>query len=261
MKYLSSPHILHARACLVVLADMHWGFGSVSPRVLAYREWVLSDPARFVFVNGDVLNAATKAGPEEPTEQTGRLNQQIDAAVSFFEPLARADRILGWNGGNHERRLLRAADFDVNAEICQRLGIPSRYSGAPDEWGYSALLHLKVGKNSHGDPNHYTVFLWHGAGGGRLAGAGLNKVGSIVANVVADVYVMSHLHQEAAGVRARIVPDLRTGKLVHRPYRMVVTGPFSEYGGYQEGMGLAPAPCETPKLWFSGREWETAVEM
>jgi len=245
----------HDRAALVVFADLHkGGTGGMSRRAYEYREWILAAPNRFVATNGDLFNLATPGSPEISSEQKLTNTAQFKEVRDFLSPFVEYDRLLSVNDGNHERRVKKAADLNIGFILCESLGVAHLYTGSADDWGYGAFLDLRVGLNRHGRRVMYRVYLNHGVGGGRTAGAGLNRVDKFTGMVHADCYVMSHCHSAAVTPRGHFEYDPRKRSLEVVPHWLVTTGPFLEYEGYQEGMALQPVPCETPIIWLDGTE-------
>jgi hypothetical protein len=266
----------HDSAAVVILGDLHVGDTFARERFFALRAWLLAAPNRFCAVNGDILNAATSAGPELPTEQRERTTAQIVEARDLFRPLVQAPgpgatvevsggrrtvhpgRLLAWNDGNHERRLVKAADIIPGQLLCEMLEVPEIYGGVDaGDYGYTVHLDLRVGANRHGRPNGYRALLCHGWGGGRTVGAALNKVAemqSVYPNC--DFYAQSHAHGAGVIERAEWRYDERTHRGRLRPYWLIVTAAVSEWGGFEESRMFRPGGAAMPYLAVGGgEEW------
>jgi len=106
------------------LTDLQYGNKHFqAKRFLQYRDWILSQKNRFVVLGGDLVDAAAILSVTSPYENTGEPIEQVDGVVDRLQPLADAGRLLGYVGGNHERRTL-ASFGDCGRVIARALRVP-----------------------------------------------------------------------------------------------------------------------------------------
>lgn len=114
--------------------------------------------------------------------------QEVDKAVSLLDPIKHL--ILGAIYGNHEKSMRTKQNVDVHSAYCEKLGIV----GMTNE----ALIRLRfvrgTGKKKH-TSKPVVIYMRHGYGGGRTAGAEPNKLQRMVDEwECADVCLTGHSH-------------------------------------------------------------------
>lgn len=166
---------------LTHLTDLQYGSKQFErERFLAHRDWILSSPYRFVFLGGDLIDAATVLSVASPYDNTVEPIDQVDEVVELLEPLAAKGRLLGYVGGNHERRTIKTFG-DCGRTIAKELKVP--YSRGVQ------LIDIKFGKH---DP--FKVSLWHGGGSARTKGAKAQMLHRFMGQADSHVYMVGHLH-------------------------------------------------------------------
>lgn len=165
---------------LVQITDLQFGHISCKvDRVIEYRDWVLASPNRFMLWTGDNVDAWRLGSPGSPFEQIGDPQTQVYKFCEIWAPARH--RILGYVGGNHERRGV-AGFGDLGLLLAQLLQIP--YSGGRQ------FIDIVYGKH-----DAFKVDLWHGTGGARTKGTVAQILDRFMQQGVADLYLMGHLHQ------------------------------------------------------------------
>ena len=97
---------------IIHLTDLQIGSKKfLKAKFLNYRQWILAEPYRFAVLGGDVVDAATLLSIGSPYDNEGEPIEQVDVATELLQPLADAGRILGYVGGNHERRTIKTGDL------------------------------------------------------------------------------------------------------------------------------------------------------
>ena len=165
---------------LLQVTDMQFGHVMCKvKRVLEYRDWVLAEPNRFMLWTGDNVDAWALWSPGSPWDNLNDPQSQVYKFVELWAPARH--RILGYVGGNHERRAAKGFG-DLGLLISTLLQLP--YSSGR-QW-----VDIRFGKH-----NPFKVSLWHGVGGARTKGT----VGQILDRFMnqgdSDLYLMGHLHQ------------------------------------------------------------------
>ena len=115
-------------AYVLPISDTHIGdtaFGDEGYSKLCDNlEWVHKEPNARVFLNGDILNVATRSSASSPFFQTKNLQQQVELAIKLFRPIAEQGKIVGAIDGNHEERLQDFVGYSPLTAICHVLNIP-----------------------------------------------------------------------------------------------------------------------------------------
>lgn len=227
-KYVSWSFDPHVYKSLELLHITDTQFGHVEcqvGRVEEYRDWVLSKPNRFVFFGGDMIDAGHAFSPGQPWEQICDPQGEVYKFVSLMAPLR--PRILGYVGGNHERRGISTFG-DLGLLISRLLQVP--YSNGRQ------LIDIHYGVH-----DSFTVDLWHGRGAARTDGAKVMMVGNYVKDHPgSDLYLTGHLHdcfvfQKA---RERRLPDKCNVKITK--YLFGMSSSFlRSWGTYAEVSGMS----------------------
>ena len=204
------------------IADIQWG--NVAVKIKAVERFVrdvLDKPNRFVFLVGDIVDAAHAFTPGTSFDNLFRPQSQVFTIAEILAPMRH--RIVGYVGGNHERR---AVPFfgDLGTLIAILLRIP--YSGGRQ------FVRIKYGKH-----NCFRTMLWHGHPRARTKGALAQIMERYMQIGNAQLYLTGHNHQ------AIVVPNFRE---VHERGRIrkeltigaAGTSFLETYGSYGEWMGF-----------------------
>ena len=151
-------------------------------RMLEYRDWILAAPNRFMLWGGDNIDAFRIGSPGSPWENYFAADKQITKFCEVWAPARH--RILGYVGGNHERRGIIGFG-DLGKLISYLLSIP--YSSGQQ------FINIYFGKH-----NPFTVDLWHGRGGAITKGAKINMVHNYMKQSDAQLVLVGHLHDPIA---------------------------------------------------------------
>lgn len=200
-------------------------FGAVAcqeKRLVEYRDWLLSEPNRFWLWGGDMIDAATMASVGSAYDNKWEPTYQ---AYRFLEIVAPArHRILGYVGGNHERRIKQ---FDVGSMMASWMGIP--YSAGKQ------LIDVHFG-----DHKPFGVHLWHGGGSARTKGAKAMMVSRMMSEGDSQLYLCGHLHD------ALLLWDWRIRRTANNVKLLKICGGMSSsflehWGTYAEVAGMSPS--------------------
>lgn len=212
------------------ITDVQFGHRSCNvDKFVEYRDWILSKKNRFVLFGGDMVDAATCLSIASPYENTEEPQGQVYRFVELAMPMRH--RILGYVGGNHERRGVKTFG-DLGKLIAMLLKVP-----------YSA------GKQfvdiHYGDHQPFRNALWHGGTGSRTKGAKAQMIHRWMQQGNADVYWVGHLHD------TMMIGDVRTrtadGMVHTEKYAGVMSSSFLEHWGtYAEVSGM---PAGDTQMW------------
>lgn len=225
-KYVTAvfdPKKFKDRIEILHITDVQFGHLSCNvPVFLEFRDWVLKEPNRFVFLGGDLVDAATAISIASPYENTEEPQGQVFRLVEHLMPLRH--RILGYVGGNHERRSAKTFG-DLGHLIATFLKIP--YSSGKQ------FVDIK-----YGDHDAFKNSLWHGGTGSKTKGAKMQMLHRFMTQGDAQCYWVGHLHD------AMMTFDWRErrkgGKINLEKFAGVMSSSFLEhYGTYAEVAGMA----------------------
>ena len=174
------PAKMFAEIQLMQITDVQFGHVACRyDRVIEYRDWILAEPNRFMLWGGDMIDAATKISVGDPWENLAGPARQIFKFCEVWAPARH--RILGYVGGNHERRG-QTTYGDLGSAIAAFLKIP--YS-----MGRQAV-DIQYGKH-----RPFKISLWHGAGGARTKGTAAQILDRFMQQGDSQLYLMGHVHQ------------------------------------------------------------------
>ena len=131
------------------------------------------------------------------------VDQEINHAVKIFEPVKHL--CLGAITGNHESMMRRRQNLNIHSAFCNRMEIQD----LTDE----ALIRIQM-RRSGGPVATIILYIRHGYGGGRSAGAEPNKLDRMIAEwEVADVSLTGHSHTFCISPPKPVPIVLKRGKL------------------------------------------------
>lgn len=230
---------------LIHLTDLQYGARSFKEkRFLEYRQWVLDDPDRFVLLGGDIIDAATVLSVASPYSNTKEPSRQIEDCVELLKPLR--GRVLGYVGGNHERRTERTFG-DAGRLIATLLQIP--YSRGMQ------VIDIKYGKHQP-----FKISLHHGKGAATTKGARLNMLHKFMGQGDSQLYMVGHLHDVVATYDWR--QQRHEGKIRLQKIAGVMSSSFQDYWNtYAEVMLLPPSDTMMARTILGPKgDWEMTLK-
>ena len=211
---------------LIHITDVQYGHQSFKPaRFQEFSAWILESPHRFILLGGDLIDAATQFSVQSPYENKWEPSEQVLRLVEDLL-MPQRPRILGYVGGNHERRT--AKGFGAAGRlIATLLGIP--YS--------RGVQHIDV---FYGEHQPFKVSLWHGGGSARTKGAKAQLLHRFMHQADSDVYLVGHLHDVVLLFDWR-QKRLENGKIDLVKYAGAMSSSFLEYWNtFAEEAGIPP---------------------
>jgi len=209
-------------------------------RVLEYRDWILAKDNRMLILTGDMIDAWAAWSPGRGFEQIGDPMSQVFKFCEVWAPVRH--RILGYVGGNHERRAIPGFG-DLGTLIAGLLAIP--YSNGRQ------MIDVYFG-----DHQAFQIQQWHGRGGARTKGTVAQTLHRFMGQGDAQLYLMGHLHQPM------IIPDWKERrhgkKVVAKKCIGALGSSFLEtWGSYCEvaGYGMSDVLMPMVTLEADGK-WE-----
>ena len=189
-------------------------------------------------------------------EETIRPRDQKKMMAAMLEPIR--DRILCAVSGNHERRSGKDADDDPTYDIMCKLDIENLYREN------IAFLKIRMGnKTGNGELNPtYMLVVTHGSGGGALTGSAVNKnerFGYAIDG--ADAIIVGHTHKPFITQPAKIFIDKYNNNVSLRPFKVISTSSWLNYGGYAAQKMLIPSSHAPQTLMLCGKHKEIIATM
>jgi hypothetical protein len=195
-------------------------------RVKEYIQWVLKEPNRFVLFGGDMIDAGHIFSPGQPWEQICEPQGQVYRFCEMFAPLR--PRILGYVGGNHERRTIKTFG-DSGLLIASLLQVP--YSGGKQ------FVDIHFGKHQP-----FKVSLWHGGGAARTAGAKMMMLDRWMQEGDSQLYLVGHLHDALTKFKWRVERKSGHNDIHMQKVAGAMSSSFlSHFGTYAEVAGMSPS--------------------
>ena len=238
---------------ILPLSDLHVGDPSFDRECfMKYVKYIADAPNRYVLLNGDLLNNATKSSVSDIYEEVLNPRDQIKETCVLLTPIK--DRILGIISGNHERRTDKEVGISPIEILADKLGV--LYCGI------EVLLKIRLGRNRMGRSTFYTLYATHGWGGGRTKGAKANNLERLKNIVMCDVYCLAHVHEMISFPSMIYVPERQCDVVTERTMWFVNSGSYLKRGsGYAAAKGYPPTVLGCPIIELSGTERKVSVSM
>lgn len=244
-------HKFNAPIVVYPVSDVH--FGALEHNE---KEWtnfckmIEETPNAFMVLGGDLINNSIRTSIANPFDETVRPREQKKRMVEFLQPIAH--KILCVVPGNHEARSTKEADVDLTYDICAKLNIEDVYREN------IAFMKLSLGERKRdGCPiASYTFAVTHGTGGGIYTGATVNR-NERFGNVIdgCDCLIVGHTHKGTVSKPSKIVIDPNNNHVSIKPYTVISSVSWLNYGGYAARKMLLPANVADPqRLYLSMNE-------
>lgn len=200
------------------LPDIH--FGDSHCNIAAWRaqkKKIMSEPNSYIVMPGDLLNTATKTGKSDTYNEKISPHDQKEFLADELQDIAK--KMLCILPGNHEDRVKKDSDQYIVWDVCRILGIESVYRQN------AAFVSVHLGQGKNGKQIQYSGIATHGkskAKDTRFTGY----------NDGIDFYIFAHLHTLEAGKHFKTVFDPQNKRVTFRPYAVIHSSTFLDYGGY-----------------------------
>ena len=239
------------------ISDVHLGAAEHNAEAwAAFCREIEQRPNAYVILGGDLINNATRSSISNIFEETMRPKEQKKRMVEMLRPLR--DKVLCAVSGNHERRGLKDADDDPTYDILCKLDLETVYRENV------AFLRLHFGDDKiDGSRNPTYVFVvTHGAGGGILTGGVVNKAERF-AYVIdgADALIVGHSHKPFITQPSKIKINAQKGVVYLRPFKVISTTSWLDYGGYASQKLLPPTSIAPQIIKLYGKQKKIEVTM
>lgn len=258
-------HKVHGNADVRIypISDVHLGAAEHMTRKWEeFCQNVLKDPRGYIILGGDLINNATRNSVSNIFEETMRPREQKQLMVSMLEPIK--SRILCAVTGNHERRSTKDADDDPTYDIMCKLDLEHLYRENV------AFVKIQVGEevterghrtNGFQRPT-YVFAVTHGSGGGILTGGAVNRnerYGYVLDGC--DALVVGHTHKPFVTQPSKIYIDARNNTVSIRPFKVISSTSWLQYGGYAAQKMLLPSSHAPQVITLHGKHKQIDVTM
>jgi len=239
---------------LYAISDLHVGEKSFDKtRFRNFVKMISEDNEAYCVLAGDLLNNALKSSVSDVYNEDMPPSQALRYLKKELEPIK--GKILAIVSGNHENRSKKETDIDLIENLAESLGILGVYHNA------EIVVKLLMGKSGNGRKQMYSVYVTHGANGGKALGSVMNATEKLSMSVNADIYIVGHAHKKIAGKHEYRHVDLTHETVTERERLFVVSSHWAKYfGGYASRMCLQPsAKGAVPIILYSKRKHFEAI--
>lgn len=239
------------------ISDVHLGASEHMEKEWAdFCRQIEETPNAYIVLGGDLINNATRNSVSNVFEETMRPREQKKVIAEMLTPLR--DRILCAVSGNHERRSGKDADDDPTYDIMCKLDLEHLYREN------MAFVKLRIGKkDGDGMKNPtYMLTVTHGAGGGMLTGGAVNRnerFGYVIDGM--DCLIVGHTHKPFVTQPSKIKIDPYNNKVDIKPFKVVSSSSWLNYGGYAAQKMLLPSSHAPQVITLCGNRKDIRVTM
>lgn len=237
---------------IIPISDMHVGDRHFDEKkFMSFRRWIEEEPNAFVVLVGDILNCATKNSVSDIYSEIKNPQAAKKYAFELLKPIK--NKIIGMTAGNHEKRVWKESGNDIAEDLAMLLECPYDPEGL--------LLCIKLGQNKTKHRVAYTVYITHGCGAGRTIGAKANVLKRASEIVLADIYIIGHIHFMQSFCDYYFVPDVIHKKVIKQKRLYVSSASFLDWGGYAEEKMLPPSKTGCPRVRLDGTKKDFHVSI
>lgn len=233
------------------LSDLHIGDNLCDFQLIQRTlDHIKNTPNAYCILGGDLMDTAIATSVGDTYGANLQPMQQLEVCVKLFEPIK--DKILCIVPGNHENRIYKTDGIDITAIMAAQLGLQGKYSAT------SSLLFIRLGEDStlghHRRKVCYTLYCYHGSGGGKKEGGKINRLADMATIVDADLYIMGHTHLPAIFRTGYYRTSHSNSSVSYVDKLFVNAAACLNYGGYGETAGFKPSSKLNPVIYLSGKE-------
>lgn len=255
---LLNYHFPENEDCLIIpVSDVHLGAAEhLAQEWETFCQKVIAHPKAKIILCGDLINNATRTSVSNIFDETMRPREQKKRMVEMLTPIR--DKILCAVSGNHERRSGKDVDDDATYDILCKLDLEDKYRENV------AFLRIQMGDVYKAGLKNPTYFLAvaHGAGGGMLPGATINRnerFGYAIDGL--DCLIVGHSHKPMVSQPAKIKIDPFNNRVSIKPFKVVTATSWLGWGGYAAQKMLLPASLAPQTITLCRKRKEIIVTM
>ena len=248
---------------IIPLADVHLGTREcMQENFEHFISLVKETPNVYLTLGGDLINNSTRSSVGSPFTEVMPPHLQKREMANILAPIR--DRILCFVPGNHERRSGKDADDCPIYDIAAKLDLEDLYR---EDMAY-LKIQLGVPANENGTRTKgeerptYIIVVTHGAGGGMLPGAAVNRgqrYGYIFNHM--DLLLVGHTHVPYNAKYKKINIDSRNNKITAEDFKVVCATSWLDYAGYPVQKMLTPTSYADQTILLRGTEKKIKASM
>ncbi len=236
---------------VVPLSDIHYGTKNCQKdKLLDQVDWIKNKENCYWLDMGDSSECIVPSDPrfdsrnvdKELIEHLDNLAiHQANWVVKTLAPIKH--KCIGKLEGNHEDEVRKRHYFNMQAEICNRLGVP--------DLGYECFIRLHLSRLG-GSHNNITIYATHGFGSGKMPGSKVNTLYNLSKDFLADIYLVGHTH-ERLGMRRICLGPNREGRIEQYVRIYALTGTYYQshlqnVESYSDKKGYSPTNIGSVKI-------------
>lgn len=248
---------------VIPISDVHLGAQEcMEQEFIKFIQTVKETPNVYLILGGDLIDNGTRNGVTNIFRATMPPSQQKKEMAKILKDVS--DRILCFVPGNHERRSGKDADDDPCYDIAAKLDLEHLYREN------IAFVKVQLGTKERENGTlstgyqrpTYMLTVVHGAGGGILTGAAVNRnerFGYVIDGM--DALVVGHTHKPFITQPGKIQIDPRNNRVSIKPFKVISSTSWLEYGDYAAQKMLLPSTHCLHTLTLRGDKKEIVVTM
>jgi len=242
---------------IIPISDVHLGAKEfMEDEFESFIKSIANKPNVYLTLGGDLINNGTRTSVSNIFEEQMRPSAQKKLMAAYLAPVR--EKILCAVCGNHERRSGKDADDDPMYDIMCKLDIEDRYREN------IAFVKIQMGDlNGDGKYNPtYSLVVTHGFGGGIYTGGAVNRgerFGYVIDGM--DALITGHTHKPFVTQPAKIFIDKHNNRVTVKPFKVITSTSWLNYGGYAAQKQLLPASHALQTITLKGKTKEIIVTM
>lgn len=219
-----------------------------------FKKKLLNEPNSYITVAGDMMNNGLKNSVTNVYQETMRPRDQKKWLVEQLRDVK--DKILCVVPGNHENRNDKEVDDNPLYDVCCKLDIEDKFR---ENAAFIILRFGDIEGNGLKNPS-YSMCVLHGSGGGIYTGASVNRNERFEYTIDGlDILVVGHNHKPVVSRPQKILFDVRNKKVSYKPFTVVSSTAWLEYGNYAIRKMLLPSSHALQEIQLSGKEKKVRV--
>lgn len=247
---------------IIPVSDVHLGAPECKEQeFIRFIKTVKETPNVYLTLGGDLINNGTRSsvGVSVFRDTCPPHLQKREMANILSEV---KDRIICAVPGNHCARSGKDADDDPMFDIMAKLDLEHLYRES------TAFVKIQMGNPERGSGTRsagyqrpcYLLVVTHGAGGGYLPGAAINRgqrYGYVFDGM--DALVLGHTHVPYNIKYSKLRIDTHNNKITEESFKVLCATSWLNYGGYALQKMLNPAAFAEQTMILSGKKKEITI--
>ena len=236
---------------VLLISDPHWDNPKCDRDLLKKDLDKAVQENAIICINGDLFCLMQGKGDPRrskddirPEHNNGKyLDSIVETAAEWFTPYAHNIAVIGY--GNHETGIIKHQETDILQRFVDLLNYKT--GANVQTGGYGGVLNFQ-GYREHGGNPSFSMYYYHGHGGGGIVTKGVIQDQRIMSSVEGfDCTWQGHVHELYHHVNMVAYFDRNQKKISHRAVHQLRTSTYKEeYGqgdcGFHVERGRPPKP-------------------